>query len=246
MADFAPLPAVAAWRLLEAHEGFEVAHLTPGVDAIRFSGTSVGVEDGVPWSFRYNLEIGADWRARRGSIRSADGGRLALESDGPGRWLVDGVHDPALDGVPGHRPRGLRAHQHRARAPPGSRRRGGSRRAGGLRPHQHAGRRASRPDLSPGGGRRRLRLRVRLTPVRLPRVPGLRRRRAGRGLPRDRPPGPARRRRSRTTQARYQGEADQDRGDGHHAHRVRRGRRPDAHPVGHQAGEQGADRLSGL
>ncbi len=98
MADFAPLPAVAAWRLLEAHEGFEVAHLTPGSDGIRVSGTSVGVEDGVPWSFRYDLEIGADWHARRGSIRSADGGRLALESDGPGRWLVDGVHDPALDG----------------------------------------------------------------------------------------------------------------------------------------------------
>lgn len=98
MADFAPLPAVAAWRLIEAHEGFEVAHLTPGADTIRFSGTSAGVEDGLPWSFRYDLELGADWHARRGSILSTDGGRLALESDGPGRWLVDGVHDAALDG----------------------------------------------------------------------------------------------------------------------------------------------------
>ena len=98
MADFAPLPAVAAWQLIEAHEGFEVAHLTPGVDAIRFSGTSVGVEDGQAWSFRYDLEIGAGWHADGGSVHSADGGRLTLESDGPGRWLVDGAHDPALDG----------------------------------------------------------------------------------------------------------------------------------------------------
>ncbi len=98
MADFAPLPAVAAWRLLEAHEGFEVAHLTPGPDGIRIAGTSVGVEDGRAWSFSYDLEIGADWHARSGSITNADGDRLTLESDGPGRWLVDGVHDPALDG----------------------------------------------------------------------------------------------------------------------------------------------------
>ncbi|HWM00799.1 MAG TPA: putative glycolipid-binding domain-containing protein [Actinophytocola sp.] len=98
MADFVPLPAVAAWRLLEAHEGFEVAHLTSGHDDVRIAGTSVGVEDGLAWSFRYDLEIGADWHARSGSVRNADGGRLTLESDGPGRWLVDDVHDPALDG----------------------------------------------------------------------------------------------------------------------------------------------------
>jgi len=98
VADFAPLPAVAAWRLLDAHEGFEVAHLLPGPDDIRISGTSVGVEDGLAWSFRYDLEIGADWFARRGSVQGADGRRLTLESDGPGRWLVDGAHDPALDG----------------------------------------------------------------------------------------------------------------------------------------------------
>jgi hypothetical protein len=98
VADFAPLPAVAAWRLLEAHQGFEVAHLLPSPDGIRISGTSIGVEDGLAWSFRYDLEIGADWHAHRGSVHSADGARLMLESDGPGRWLVDGAHDPALDG----------------------------------------------------------------------------------------------------------------------------------------------------
>lgn len=98
MADFAPLPAVAAWRLHEAHEGFEVVSIDVGPDGIRLSGTSVGVEDGAPWSFRYVVEIDPAWHARRGSIESADGGRLILESEGPGRWLVDGSHAPALDG----------------------------------------------------------------------------------------------------------------------------------------------------
>jgi uncharacterized protein len=98
VADFAPLPAVAAWRLLEAHEGFEVAHFTSGPDRLRISGTSVGVEAARAWSFRYDVEIAADWHASRGTIRSADGGRLTLEADGPGRWLVDGIHDSALDG----------------------------------------------------------------------------------------------------------------------------------------------------
>ncbi len=95
---FQSLPPVAAWRLHEAHEGFETTHLTPGPDGIRFSGTSVGVEDGIAWSFHYDLEIDGGWRAQRGSIRSADGGRRTLAADGPGRWLVDGEHDPALDG----------------------------------------------------------------------------------------------------------------------------------------------------
>ena len=98
MVEFAPLPAIAAWRLLEAHEGFEVARFTPGPDDLRVSGTSVGVEDGVAWSFGYALEVAMDWHARRCTVRGADGGRRTLESDGPGRWLVDGVHDPALDG----------------------------------------------------------------------------------------------------------------------------------------------------
>lgn len=97
-AGFSPLPPAAAWRLQDTHEGFEVTHLTPGPDGIRLSGTSVGVEDGLAWSFRYELEIDAKWHAHRGTIRSADGGRLTLASEEPGRWLVDGVPDPALDG----------------------------------------------------------------------------------------------------------------------------------------------------
>jgi hypothetical protein len=96
--DFAPLPPIAAWRLSDAHEGFEVVSIDAEPNGARFSGTSVGVEDGTTWSFRYVVEIDPAWHARRGSIESADGGRLVLESEGRGRWLVDGTHDPALDG----------------------------------------------------------------------------------------------------------------------------------------------------
>ena len=98
VADFSPLPSLAAWRLLGAHEGFEVTSITSRPEGILLAGTSVGVEDGTAWSFRYVIEIDPAWHARAGSIESADGGRLILESEGPGRWLVDGAHDPRLDG----------------------------------------------------------------------------------------------------------------------------------------------------
>ncbi len=98
MPDFAPLPAVAAWRLLDAHEGFEVARLESVGDDYRFSGASVGVEDGVPWSFRYTVEVDPAWRGIRADVVSDSGRGLTVEADGPGRWVVNGVHDQALDG----------------------------------------------------------------------------------------------------------------------------------------------------
>jgi hypothetical protein len=96
--DFAPLPPVAAWRMYEAHQGFEVVSIASDPHGTRLTGTSVGVEEGVAWSFRYDIEIDPAWHAIRGSIEAAAGARLVLEADGPGRWLVDGVHDPGLDG----------------------------------------------------------------------------------------------------------------------------------------------------
>ncbi len=96
--SFAPLPASAAWRLYDAHDGFEVVAIDAGQSGVRFTGTSVGVEDRVPWSFRYLVEVDASWHGVRATIEAADGRRLMMENDGPGRWLVDGTHDPVLDG----------------------------------------------------------------------------------------------------------------------------------------------------
>ena len=98
MAGFAPLPAMAAWRMYDAHEGFEVVAIEDGPEGARFSGTSVGVEDRVPWSFRYVVEVDASWHGVRATVDAADGRRVTVEADGPGRWLVDGTHDPVLDG----------------------------------------------------------------------------------------------------------------------------------------------------
>lgn len=95
---FAPLPATAAWRLHDAHEGFEVVAIDAGAAGVRFAGTSVGVEERVPWSFRYAVTLDPAWHGLRAEVEAADGRRVVVEAAGPGRWLVDGVHDPALDG----------------------------------------------------------------------------------------------------------------------------------------------------
>ena len=89
---------MAAWRLYDAHEGFEVVAIDTAADGSRFTGTSVGVEERVPWSFRYLVEVDASWHGVRATIEAADGRRLSVEAESPGRWLVDGTHHPMLDG----------------------------------------------------------------------------------------------------------------------------------------------------
>lgn len=98
VADFAPQPATAAWRLYDAHDGFEVVAIEAGPDGVRFAGTSVGVEDRAPWSFRYVVEVDASWHGLRATVDTAEGRRLTVETDEPGRWLVDGIRAPELDG----------------------------------------------------------------------------------------------------------------------------------------------------
>jgi hypothetical protein len=95
------LPAVAAWEHVGARAGHEVGFFAVGDDAITVDGTTTATEDGVPWRVSFHLELDLDWTTRRAEIwgRSPLGEhRRVLESDGLGRWSVDGVHDPALDG----------------------------------------------------------------------------------------------------------------------------------------------------
>ncbi len=117
VADFAPLPATAAWRLYDAHDGFEVVAIDAGPGGCRFAGSSVGVEERVPWSFRYAVEVDASWHGVRATIDAADGRRVTVQADGPGRWLVEGVHDPVLDGCLDIDLEGSALDQHRTRAP---------------------------------------------------------------------------------------------------------------------------------
>jgi hypothetical protein len=57
------VPETAAWRLVDAHEGFEVLFPRGDHDGYRFDGHSVGVKDGKLWSTRYTLELDAGWTA---------------------------------------------------------------------------------------------------------------------------------------------------------------------------------------
>jgi hypothetical protein len=96
--SFAPLPDRGAWRLTGAHEGFEVARFRAERDGIVLAGTSVGVDGGVPWELRYEIELDPSWRTRRAVIEAGDGRRVELATDGAASWIVDGTSDRRLDG----------------------------------------------------------------------------------------------------------------------------------------------------
>jgi hypothetical protein len=96
------LPTFAAWRLVDAHEGFDVVFLDAGSERHRVHGYSTGVEEGEAWGFSYELELDTGWVTRSASVRgrtAAGEHQAVLETDGAGGWLVDGKPSPALDGV---------------------------------------------------------------------------------------------------------------------------------------------------
>src|ERR1700750_1421124 len=100
MSDETPL--AAAWRHRDVRDGFEVLFLEAGPDGgRRLTGRVAAVEDGVAWAAGYEIDVDAAWRTRSAWIRTrtATGDAdHALTADGEGRWRVDGVPAPALDG----------------------------------------------------------------------------------------------------------------------------------------------------
>ncbi|MBN1529366.1 MAG: putative glycolipid-binding domain-containing protein [Thermoleophilaceae bacterium] len=81
-----------AWRHADDREGFEVLLESPG----RFSGQTTGVEDGVLWALRYEIEHNG-WVTESGIVEAlAD--RVRVDADGLGAWRVDGEPRPDLDG----------------------------------------------------------------------------------------------------------------------------------------------------
>ena len=97
----ADLPESAAWRLLDAHEGFEVLFPRRTGDGYRLAGHSVGVEAGEAWSINYTLELDADWTTRSANVRGHSrlhAHEVQLEADGSGGWLVNGEPATKLDG----------------------------------------------------------------------------------------------------------------------------------------------------
>jgi uncharacterized protein len=98
MDPLGPLPAFAAWRFVDAVDGFEVVY--PGRRSLR--GHTSAVEDGRPYAVRYDIALDDGWRTRevRVDADTVEGPRsTVLRSDGDGHWTVDGVPAPRLDGL---------------------------------------------------------------------------------------------------------------------------------------------------
>jgi len=95
---FGALPAFAAWRFVDAVDGFEVLYARPGL----LRGHTSAVEDGRAYAVRYEIVLDETWRTREARVWSdtLDGPReTILRSDGAGSWTVDGEPAPVLDGL---------------------------------------------------------------------------------------------------------------------------------------------------
>ncbi len=94
----ADLPAFAAWRFVDAVDGFEVVYTQPG----RLRGHTCAVEDGQAYAVRYEITLDDRWRTREARVVSdtiAGPRETVLMSDGEGHWTVDGKAAPQLDGL---------------------------------------------------------------------------------------------------------------------------------------------------
>ena len=95
------LPVAAAWRHVDARDGFEVLFPLRQTGGYRFDGHATAVEEGVAWSVRYRIAVDAGWATRSAHVLSrSELGEIEarLERDASGGWLVDGTPAPHLDG----------------------------------------------------------------------------------------------------------------------------------------------------
>lgn len=95
---FSSLPSVGAWQLLGAYNGFEVAQFATSAKGTTITGTTLGDEDGTAWNLQYTIDVDESWRAIHAVIESKNGRRLKVQTDGDGRWAINGKHEPRLDG----------------------------------------------------------------------------------------------------------------------------------------------------
>jgi hypothetical protein len=95
------VPAMAAWRHLDARVGFEVLFLRREHDLFHLDGYSTAVQEGEAWGIRYALTLDEEWvtRSARVVAQSVQGKQeVRLDGDGSGEWRVDGEPAPALSG----------------------------------------------------------------------------------------------------------------------------------------------------
>src|SRR5262245_39370657 len=95
------VPTMAAWRHLDARDGFEVLFMRREPDRFHLDGYSTALQEGEAWGIRYTLTLDGDWVTRSAHVagRSSLGEReVRLEADGRGEWRVDGEPRPELGG----------------------------------------------------------------------------------------------------------------------------------------------------
>jgi hypothetical protein len=98
---FDPLPESAAWRHTGLRDGFEVVFLRSDDRGHRFDGHTTAFEAGHAWTIRYAINVDHHWRTRDAEITawtSEGEASVHIETTGAGRWSVDGVRRPELEG----------------------------------------------------------------------------------------------------------------------------------------------------
>lgn len=98
---FDDLPTTAAWRHLDARDGFESVFFRRDRSGYVLDGHTSAVEDGEVWAVRYSITLDERWVSRAARVwgRSTTGEyERRLDADGSGGWMVDGTPFPALDG----------------------------------------------------------------------------------------------------------------------------------------------------
>ena len=91
-------PRCAAWQHRGARNGFEVVFVRSDGEGRQLVGDTAAVEDGEGWAVHYVITLDPDWstQSARVSNHAASGSReVTLETDGAGRWRING--EPALD-----------------------------------------------------------------------------------------------------------------------------------------------------
>jgi hypothetical protein len=95
------LPQSAAWRHHLAREGFESAFLETEGSGYRLRGTTAAVESGEAWTVQYLISLDEQWITRTAHIwsRARNGDyEVRVETDGSGKWQINGSAARKLDG----------------------------------------------------------------------------------------------------------------------------------------------------
>lgn len=91
---------LVSWRRLDV-PGMDAARLVRVDGGWRIAGTAIVVHEGEPCVFSYEVACDDGWRTRGARVTGWMGGSevdRTLRPDEDGRWRLDGVHQPQVDG----------------------------------------------------------------------------------------------------------------------------------------------------